>query len=155
MRTLRITALLALALAFTASAALACPACCTSKQVKATSASNTDLSTVFAGAGSSCSVSKAKLAEYVEIEATKLPSGTLVVQYRGKNADAVAYLQTAAEGSIENFCCPLARKVAATDAAHIEMTKTNEGALVVVTSEKPEVVEEYAHAVMTLASTSR
>ncbi|UCE02822.1 MAG: hypothetical protein JSW67_01045 [Candidatus Latescibacterota bacterium] len=111
------------------------------------------MSTVFAGAGNHCSTSKAKLAELVDIEATRLPSGGLVVMYRGKTDDAVAYLQAATEGSAENFCCPVTRKLAATEGAHVEITKISDGALIMVTAKK-DVVDEYEESFMTLAAAS-
>lgn len=144
MRYLKVSALMLLTLAFLASSALAGPACCASKHVKAASSGKACLSTAFAGAGNSCSVSKAKLAELVDIEATRLPSGGLVVMFRGKTDDAVAYLKAACEGSPENFCCPLTRNLASNEDCDVEIAEFSDGALIVVTSRQKEIVDEYA-----------
>ena len=155
MRTLKISALMILALAFAASSAFAGgSACSASKQVNASSESAC-LSTVFAGAGNHCSTSKAKLAELVDIEATRMPSGGLVVMYNGKTDDTVAYLQAACDGSPENFCCPVTRQLASSDNAHVEIAKTSRGAVIVVTSKDQEVVDKYEESFMTLAAASQ
>jgi hypothetical protein len=143
-----------LALAFAASSALAGgSACKASKQVN--SSESACVSTAFAGAGNHCSTSKAKLAELVDIEATRLPSGGLVVMYNGKTDDSVAYLQAATDGSAENFCCPVTRQLASVEDAHVEIAKTSRGAVVVVTSKDQKVVDEYEESFMTLAAASQ
>lgn len=153
MRILKISSLMALALAFVATTALAGGSACTaSKQVNAGSSESACLSTVFAGAGNHCSASKAKLAELVDIEATRLPSGGLVVMYNGKTDDTVAYLQAAAEGSAENFCCPVTRQLASVQNAHVEIAKTSHGAVIIMTSKDKKVVDEYEHSFMELAA---
>jgi hypothetical protein len=145
-----------LVFAFAAQAALAGGSACTaSKQVKAGTSESACLSTVFAGAGNHCSASKAKLAELVDIEATRLPSGGLVVMYKGKNADTVAYLQAAAAGSATAFCCPLTRQLAATPDAHVEIAKIAQGAVIVVTAKEKKVVDEYEQSFLTLAAASQ
>lgn len=154
MRTLKISAIAMVALAFLASAAFAGGNCSASKQVKSASSESACISTVFAGAGNHCSASKAKLAELVDIEATRLPSGGLVVMYHGKTDDAVAYLQAATASSAENFCCPVTRKLASTDEVSVEITKISDGALVVVTSKKAALVDEYEESFLTLAAAS-
>jgi hypothetical protein len=150
---LKISTLTLLALAFMASTAFAGGSSCSaSKEVKSASSESACISTVFAGAGNSCSASKAKLAELVDIEATRLPSGGLVVMYRGKTDDAVAYLQAATAGSAENFCCPVTRKLASTEGASVEITKISDGALVVVNAKKASLVDEYEESFLTLAA---
>ena len=154
MRTLKISAVVMMIIAFAASAAFAGGSACTaSKQVNSAS-SDACLSTVFAGAGNSCSASKAKLAALVDIEATRLPSGGLVVMYKGKTEDAVAYLQAAAAGSPENFCCPLTRQLAATPNAKVEIAKIAQGAVIVVNAVEKSVVDGYEQSFLTLASAS-
>jgi hypothetical protein len=108
---------------------------------------------VFAGASNSCTTSKAKLAELVDIEATRLPSGALVVLYQGKTPDAIAYLQASTAGSAAEFCCPMTRKIAGNGEAHVEIAKIDTGAVIVVTAKKPGIVDEYAASYLTLAST--
>lgn len=153
MRYLKVSALMLVALAFLASSALAGSSCSSSKVTKTVSSEKACLSTVFAGANNSCSTSKAKLAELVDIEATRLPSGALVVLYQGKTPDAVAYLQASTAGAVENFCCPMTRKIAASGEAHVEIAKIDTGAVIVVTAKKPELVDEFAESYLTLAST--
>ena len=156
MRTFKVSALMVLALAFAASSAFAGgSACSASKQVNASSSESACLSTVFAGAGNHCSTSKAKLAELVDIEATRLPSGGLVVMYNGKTDDTVAYLQAAAAGSAENFCCPVTRQMASVENAHVEIAKTSHGAVIVMTSKDQKVVDEYEHSFMQLAASAQ
>ena len=155
MRTLKISAVVMMIIAFAASAAFAGGSACTaSKQVNSASSDGACLSTVFAGAGNSCSASKAKLAALVDIEATRLPSGGLVVMYKGKTEDAVAYLQAAACGSPENFCCPLTRQLAATPNAKVEIAKIAQGAVIVVNAAEKSVVDGYEQSFLTLASAS-
>ena len=110
------------------------------------------MSTVFAGAGNSCSTSKAKLAELVEIEATRLPSGALVVLYQGKTPDAVAYLQASAAGNVADFCCPTTRQIASGGEAQVEVAKIDKGAVIIVTAKSQELVDEFASSYLTLAS---
>ena len=150
MRLIKLTAVLALALALAASSAFAGSACCS----KATSTASADncLQTAFAGASNHCSASKAKLSSMVSIETTKLPSGALVVMYRGKDETSVAYLQAAAGKAACDFCCPFTSKLAGNKDCKVEVAKTKEGAVVVVTSQKPEVVAEYENSLMELAS---
>ena len=150
MRSLKIVALSILALTFVATAAFAGGSACTaSKQVSSDQAC---LSTVFAGAGNHCSTSKAKLAALVDIETVRLPSGALVVMYKGKTPDAVAYLQAAAASSVESFCCPVTRKLASNQDAHVEIAKSATGALIVVTAEKQGVDDAVQESYLTLAS---
>ena len=101
-----------------------------------------------------CTPGNAKLAEVIDVETARLPSGALVVMYRGKNDNAVAYLQAASEGPAESFCCPLTRSLAENADCSVEITKITDGALVVVTSEKTEVVDECASKFMSLAAAS-
>ena len=156
MRTLKISALTMLVFAFAASAALAGGSACTaSKQVSAGTSDSACLSTVFAGAGNHCSASKAKLAELVDIEATRLPSGALVVMYKGKSPDSIAYLQAAAAGAAADFCCPLTRQLATTPNAQVEIAKIAQGAVIVVTAKEKKVVDEYEQSFMTLAAASQ
>ena len=153
MRYLKVSALMLVAVAFLASSALAGSSCSSSKAAtKTVSSENACLSTVFAGASNSCNTSKAKLAELVDIEATRLPSGALVVLYQGKTPDAVSYLQASTEGAASEFCCPMTRKIAANGDAHVEVAKIDTGAVIVVTSKKKELVDELAQTYMTLAS---
>ena len=155
MRTLKVTALVLCIFAFAATSAFAGgSACSASKQVQASS-DNACLSTVFAGAGNHCSASKAKLAALVDIEATRLPSGVLVVMYKGKTEDAVAYLQAAACGPAGNFCCPLTRALASKPNAKVEIAKIAQGAIIVVNSQEKTLVDEYEQSFVTLASASR
>ena len=154
MRTLKVTALVLCIIALAASAAFAGgSACSASKQVQANS-DKCCLSTVFAGAGNHCSASKAQLAALVDIEATRLPSGALVVMYKGKTEDAVHYLQAAAAGSVSNFCCPLTRELAAKPNAKVEIAKIAQGAIIVVNSTEKTLVDQYEQSFVTLASAS-
>ena len=153
MRYLKVSALMLVALAFLASSALACPTCTSSKvATKTVSSQNACLSTVFAGASNSCSFSKAKLAELVDIEATRLPSGALVVLYQGKTPGAVAYLQASTAGSVADFCCAMTRKIAANDDVRVEIAKIDSGAVIVVTAKKAELIDEVAASYITLAA---
>ena len=156
MRMLKASALVILVFALTATAAFAGgSACCASKQVKSASADGACLSTAFAGAGNHCSSSQAKLAELIDIEATRLPSGNLLVMYKGKTPDAVAYLQAAAAGTAENFCCPLTRQLAAKPNAKVEIAKIAQGAVIVVSSSEKALVDEYEQSYTTLASAAK
>lgn len=156
MRTVKVSALVMLVFAFAATTAFAGgSACCASKQVKSASADGACLSSAFAGAGNHCTSSQAKLAELVDIEATRLPSGNLVVMYKGKTPDAVAYLQAAACGPAGNFCCPLTRQLAAKPNAKVEIGKIAQGAVIVVSSTEKTLVDEFEHSYMTLASAAK
>jgi hypothetical protein len=151
-RSLKVAALSMLALAFMTTSVFAGGAACTaSKQVSSEKAC---LSTVFAGAGNHCTASKAKLAELVDIETVRLPSGALVVMYKGKTADAVSYLQAAAGSSVESFCCPVTRNLASNRDAHVEIAKSTQGAVIVVTAEKAGIIDEIQGSYLTLASAS-
>ena len=153
MRYLKVSALMLVALAFLASSALAGSSCSSSKvATKTVSSENACLSTAFAGASNSCSASKAKLAELVDIEATRLPSGALVVLYQGKTPDAVAYLQASTAGAAADFCCPMTRNIAANGDAHVEIAKIDTGAVIVVTAKNAKLVDEFAKSFVTLAS---
>ena len=156
MRTLKVSALVMLVFAFAATAAFAGgSACSASKQAKAGGSDSACLSTVFASAGNHCSSSQAKLAELVDIEATRLPSGSLVVMYKGKTEDAVSYLQAAACGPAGNFCCPLTRQLASKPNAKVEIGKIAQGAVIVVSSDEKSLVDEYEHSFTTLASAAK
>ena len=144
---LKVCAVMAVVVALMASSALAGPGC-SSKSASATS----DITAAFAGAGNHCSVSKEKLASMISIETTELPSGTVVINYRGKTEDAVAYLQAASAGSVSDFCCPLTRSVAANDKATVEIARTKDGAMVLVTAEDPAVTQKVAASYMEMAS---
>jgi hypothetical protein len=87
----------------------------------------------------------------VEIETTELPSGTLLISYRGKTEDAVKFIQASCEGSPADFCCPMTRKVAHTDAS-VEIARTQHGAVVLVSSSDPAVTKQAAASYMELAS---
>jgi hypothetical protein len=149
-RLIKLSLVLALALALAASSAFA-GANCGAKTTSTASADNC-LQSAFAGASNHCTTSKAKLSSMVSIETTKLPSGALVVMYRGKDASSVAYLQAAAAKAACDFCCPMTSKLASNKDCKVEIAKTKDGAVVVVTSEKPEVVAEYETSLMELAS---
>ena len=152
MRSLKLFAVSMVVVAFAASVAFAGgPACSASKQVSENGAC---LSTVFAGAGNHCTASQAKLAELVDIETVRLPSGALVVMYKGKTADAVTYLQAVAGGTVDNFCCPVTRKLAANEATHVEIAKTTQGAMIVVTAKDKKVVDRVQESYTTLAAAS-
>ena len=148
MRFLKVSAVMAVVVALMASSALAGPGCCSAKSASAKS----DITAAFAGAGNSCSASKEKLASMISIETTELPSGTVVINYRGKTEDAVAYLQAASAGSASDFCCPLTRSVAANDKATVEIARTKDGAMVLVTAEDPAVTQKVAASYMEMAS---
>lgn len=148
MRFLKVSAVMAVVVALMASSALAGPGCSASKSASA----NSELSAAFAGASNHCSVSKAKLASMISIETTELPSGTVVINYRGKTEEAVAYLQAASAGNVSEFCCPLTRQVAGNDKATVEIASTKDGAMVLVTAEDPAVTQEVAASFMELAS---
>lgn len=152
MRTLKVSALVLVALALLASSAFAGSSCSSSKATKTASSDNACMSTVFAGASNSCSTSKAKLAALVDIETTRLPSGALVVLYQGKTPDAVAYLQASTAGSIDEFCCPTTRMVASKGEAHVEIAKIDKGAVVIITAKTQELVDQVAESYLTLAS---
>lgn len=150
MRLIKITAVLALAVAFMATTAMAGGPSCGANKTSASSSSC--LTSVFAGANSHCSASKAKFASMISVETTRMPSGALVVMYRGKDESTVAYLQAASCNKATEFCCPLTSRLAANEDCHVEIAKTKDGAVIVVTSQKPELVDEYETAVMQLAS---
>jgi hypothetical protein len=152
-RLIKLTLVLATALALAASSAFAGGAACGAKTTSTASAENC-LQTVFAGANNHCAASKAKLNSLVSIETTKLPSGALVVMYRGKDESSVAYLQSAAEKAACDFCCPMTSKLASNKDCKVEVAKTKDGAIVVVTSKNTKVVDEYETALMTLASSN-
>jgi hypothetical protein len=151
-RGLKVFTVSMLVVAFAASAAFAGgPSCSASKNVAAEK-EGCCLSTVFAGAGNHCTASKEKLAELVDVETVRLPSGALVVMYKGKTPEAVSYLQTACTGSACNFCCPVTRTVAANQQAHVEIAKIDQGAMIVVTAKDKKVVDQAQESYMTLAS---
>jgi hypothetical protein len=149
-RFLKVSAVMAVVLALAASSVLAGSSCTASKSASAKSCSS-ELSAAFAGASNSCNVSKAKLASMVDIETTELPSGTLVVTYTGKTPEAVTYLQAACCGTAAEFCCPMTRKVAETD-AKVEVARTKTGAMVLITSNDPAVTKQAAASYTQLAS---
>ena len=152
MRGLKVFTVSMLVLAFAASAAFAGgPACSASKHVSAEK-EGCCLSTVFAGAGNHCTASKEKLAELVDVETVRLPSGALVVMYKGKTPEAVSYLQTACAGKACDFCCPVTRNVATNQQAHVEIAKTTQGAMIVVSAKDKKVVDQAQESYLTLAS---
>jgi hypothetical protein len=117
----------------------------------ASSACSSDLKAAFDGAGNSCSVSKAKLAELVDIETTEMPSGALLITYTGKSEDAVKFIQASCEGSPAEFCCPMTRKVAHSE-ANVEIARTKHGAVVLVSSSDPAITKQAAASYLELAS---
>lgn len=134
MRTLKFTAVAVLSLALLASAALAGGAGCQASKAQA--------------AGAGCTAKQAAScmsggAEHCSIEATRLPSGGLVVHYAGKNAEAVSYLHAKAEGSADKFCCAMTSKMASNENCKVDIVKVSNGVLVYVTSTKQEVVDAY------------
>jgi len=149
-RLLKVTAVMAVVLALAASNVLAGSGCSASKSASANSCSS-ELTAAFAGASNSCHESKAKLASMVDIETTELPSGALLITYTGKTPEAVTYLQAACAGTPSEFCCPMTRKVASTDAS-VEVARTKTGAVVLVTSSDPAVTKQAAASYMELAS---
>jgi len=151
-RTLKVSALMLVALAFLASSALAGSSCNSAKVTQTASGASACMSNAFAGAQNSCSASKAKLAELVEIEATRLPSGALVILYQGKTPDAVAYLQASAAGPAGDFCCPTTRQIATGGEANVEIAKIDKGAVIIVTAKTQELVDKFADSYLTLAS---
>ena len=150
MRLLKISAVMAMVIALAASSVMAGASCSTSNSASANSCSS-ELSAAFAGASNSCNTSKAKLASMVDIETTELPSGALLITYTGKTPEAVTYLQAACAGTPEEFCCPMTRKFASSDAS-VEVARTKTGAVVLVTSNDPAVTKQAAASYMELAS---
>lgn len=173
MRFLKLSAVMTVVLALAASSAFAGAGCSSSKAASASSscsasmktassscstsktasssACSSELKAAFAGAANHCNVSKATLAKMVEIETTELPSGTLLITYTGKTEDAVKFIQASCEGSPAEFCCPMTRKVANSE-ANVEIARTNHGAVVLVSSSDPAVTKQAAASFMELAS---
>jgi hypothetical protein len=90
-----------------------------------------------------CESTQAKMAKAVKLETVRMPSGAMAVFYHGKNAEAVAYLQKSAESGCQGFACDLAKNLAADENCTVEMAKTESGVMMLVTSEKADVVDQY------------
>lgn len=133
MRTLKLTAVAVLSLTMLATAAFAGAGCQTSKaQAASASCTAKQAASCMTGGAANCS-----------IEATRLPSGGLVVHYAGTTPEAVAYLHAKAAGSADKFCCAMTSKMASNENCSVDITKVSNGVLVYVTSAKQEVVDAY------------
>ena len=135
MRFLKLTAVLASAMALLASAAFAGEGCSASK-ASASAAGAACSAKQMAGCASGSMTN-------VRVEATRLGSGGLVVHYRGTTPEAVAYLQAKAVGSAEKFGCNMTSKMASNAECNVDLAKVSDGVLVFVTSGKQEVVDTY------------
>jgi len=83
------------------------------------------------------------MAKAVKLETVRMPSGAMAVFYHGKNAETVAFLQKSAESGCQGFACDLAKNVAADENCTVEMAKTESGVMMLVTSAKADVVDQY------------
>ena len=88
--------------------------------------------------------SKANVANAIKVETVRMPSGAMAVFYHGTNAEAVSYLQASAEKGCSGFACNLAKGMAADENCKVEMAKTESGVMMLVTSEKAEILDGYA-----------
>jgi len=96
-------------------------------------------------AGAGCSSKTASAAKYdIAVETVKLPSGALAVMYNGNDADTVAMLHSAANGSAADFMCPNVQEMAKTENCTVEMATTEEGLIFLCTSEDAELIESFA-----------
>ena len=87
--------------------------------------------------------SQAKMAKALKVETVRMPSGAMAVFYHGKNAETVAFLQKSAEKGCQGFACDLAKSLAADENCKVEMAMTETGVMMLVTSEKADVVDQY------------
>ncbi len=95
-------------------------------------------------AGAGCSTATAKAAGYdVAIETVKLPSGALAVMYNGQDADTVAMLHSAANGSASEFGCGLVQKMTQAENCKVEMASTESGLIFLCTSDDAELIASF------------
>ena len=125
MRSLKISAATIFALALMAGAAFAGGSAC------------------HMGASASACPASSMCPANCTVEATRLPSGGLVVHYVGSTPEAIAYLHAKAEGSADKFCCKMTQKMATNTNCKVDVTKVSNGVIVYVTSQKREVVDQY------------
>lgn len=134
-------------------------AACAAKGATASTASTTAATATTAGVGCSktasaastttaagvgCSTSTAKAAGYdVAIETVKLPSGALAVMYNGQDANTVAMLHSAANGSASEFGCGLVQKMTQAENCEVEMASTESGLIFLCTSDDAELIASF------------
>jgi hypothetical protein len=95
-------------------------------------------------AGMGCSGSQASAAKYdIAVETVKLPSGALAVIYTGKDADSVAMLQSAANGTVADFGCPNVQKMVASENCTVEMASTEDGLMFLCTSDDVALIDSF------------
>ena len=140
MRVIKLLTAVVMVLALAASAAFAGGACCAAHSASACTAKAT------AACGSAMANCR--------VEATRLPSGDLVVHYIGADAEAVKFLHAKAEGSPDKFCCAMTQKMASNEKCHVDMAKVSNGVVVYVTSATKEVVDQYEKDFASLTTTA-
>jgi hypothetical protein len=149
MRILKTVFLSATFLLATASLAMACPGQKTAKAENASAttacASKAAVKTASAGCSATCTAKaeNADMAQRIDVETVRLPSGTLAVFYNGTCPESTGYLQAAAAKGCEGFVCPLAQSMAKDANVHTEMAKTEHGVMILVTSNDAQDLDRY------------
>lgn len=102
-------------------------------------------STAMKVAGAGCASKSAGTAS-VAIETVRMPSGALAVFYNGRSEAAVASLHEKFEAKGASFGCDMASNMAENGDCSVEAAATEQGIMLLVTSEKAEVLDEYQSA---------
>lgn len=105
-------------------------------------------------AGAGCSSSQASAAKYdIAIQTVKMPSGALAVMYSGNDADTVAMLHSAANGTAADFGCPNVQNMVATEGCSVEMASTENGLIFLCTSDDVALIESFQKSYEVAAAT--